>query len=344
MDKPLVSIIVPVYNCSEYITACIDSIIKGCRSDIEIILVDDGSTDNSGKICDEYSNRFSFVRCVHQNQSGVSCARNNGIAHASGTYVMFVDSDDFINNQLVDRLIEYIGHSDIAIAGYSLYDDKSDAVTNIFPCFYSEGSSTDLAGKIGSYINPPYLLGPCFKLFKLDIIQNNNIKFPRDISYCEDALFVFNYLRHIKSYVSIRNAGYYYRQHGSFTLSTSFRKDLFYCECLLNKAIESFLTDNNVESDDMLRKRLFKAFVHNLHKLSCTPIPLVEKTALIGLLVQDNQLDILFSQIPCSSLDDIISLEIVKDKSKTWLLYIMKIELKLRSIIKQILVQINYVH
>ena len=98
----MVSIIVPVYNVEEYLRECVDSILNQTYSDVEVILVDDGSTDQSGNICDEYAKMDSRIKVIHKKNGGVSAARNTGIGEASGEYLMFVDSDDAIHPELVE--------------------------------------------------------------------------------------------------------------------------------------------------------------------------------------------------------------------------------------------------
>ena len=103
---PLISIIVPVYNKKEYIKSCIDSLLKQTYKNIEIILVNDGSTDGSNIICDEYSGYCNIVQIYHKNNAGVSSARNFGIVKAKGEYICFIDADDIVANNYVERLYE----------------------------------------------------------------------------------------------------------------------------------------------------------------------------------------------------------------------------------------------
>lgn len=99
----MVSIIVPIYNAEQYISKCIESILAQTYRDFELILVDDGSTDMCGKICDEYAKQDSRVHVIHQENKGVSAARNAGISLAKGEYIMFVDSDDFITENMLEK-------------------------------------------------------------------------------------------------------------------------------------------------------------------------------------------------------------------------------------------------
>lgn len=117
IHKPVFSIIVPVYNVENYLNACVQSLINQTFSDIEIILVDDGSPDNCPAMCDTYAAADSRVHVVHQPNSGLSVARNTGLAHAAGSYVLFVDSDDIINLDTCQRLLPFVDKSADIIIG-----------------------------------------------------------------------------------------------------------------------------------------------------------------------------------------------------------------------------------
>lgn len=108
----MVSIIVPIYNVEQYIPKCIESILAQTYRDFELILVDDGSPDNCGKICDEYAKQDSRVHVIHQENKGVSAARNAGISLAKGEYIMLVDSDDFITENMLEKCMTVLQKAD----------------------------------------------------------------------------------------------------------------------------------------------------------------------------------------------------------------------------------------
>ena len=120
MNKPRISIVVPVYNVEEYLEECIESIIKQSYPNIQIILVDDGSTDSSGLICDKYAQNDSRIEVIHQNNAGVVEARKAGLKRTIGEYVGFVDGDDYIDENMYERLLEYAlqENVDIVHTGY----------------------------------------------------------------------------------------------------------------------------------------------------------------------------------------------------------------------------------
>lgn len=122
-----VSIVVPVYNVSQYLRVCIDSLINQTYPNCEIILVDDGSKDDSGEICDEYALKYSNINVLHKQNGGLSDARNSGLKMCTGEFVMFIDSDDYVSENLVERLIDKYKetNADIVICDYKdVWDDK----------------------------------------------------------------------------------------------------------------------------------------------------------------------------------------------------------------------------
>lgn len=124
-----ITIVIPVYNVEMYLKRCLDSIVPQCSlGDVEVLLIDDGSTDSSGTICDEYSSRYSFIRCLHQENAGLSASRNNGIKNAKGKYIMFVDSDDYIEQGCLSQFLDDINKTncDVLIGkSWMLFDDGS---------------------------------------------------------------------------------------------------------------------------------------------------------------------------------------------------------------------------
>ena len=112
---PTISVIVPVYNVEKYLRCCVDSILAQTFTDIEVLLVDDGSTDSSGAICDEYAQLDRRVRVFHKTNGGVSSARNLGLDEATGRWIMFVDSDDKVSPEICERLLEHVSEGSMSI-------------------------------------------------------------------------------------------------------------------------------------------------------------------------------------------------------------------------------------
>lgn len=126
MNEELISIVVPVYNVEKYVRRCLDSIINQSYKELEIILVDDGSTDNSSVICDEYKEKDNRIKVIHKKNGGLSEARNVGIDIANGKYIAFIDSDDYISNDYFEYLYKLLiyNEADIAVCDYQLFSNK----------------------------------------------------------------------------------------------------------------------------------------------------------------------------------------------------------------------------
>lgn len=205
MVFPKISVIVPVYNSEKYIRRCVDSILAQSFSDFELLLIDDGSLDRSGKICDEYAEIDSRIRVFHKSNGGVSSARNVGLDNAQGEWVTFVDSDDFVYDSYLDNYDVYnnVGF-DLITQGLRI-DKEFDGCSEFKFSF---------VGKRNNWLNEATrngTFGYCvIKLFKLEIIRTHNISFNTEICFQEDELFVLSYLSACNSIKSVLKVGYFY--------------------------------------------------------------------------------------------------------------------------------------
>lgn len=206
MDDKLVSIVIPVFNAQRYLSDCIKSAVSQLYSNVEVILINDGSTDDSGKICDEYALADERIRVFHKKNGGVSSARNFGMSVAKGEYVCFVDSDDFINEMYVKNLVTGLTEgSDLVISRLDFPNAPIRRLEN----------STAENEEIPLEICKQRLLtlsGPVCKLFKLDIVKSRGICFPEDVCMGEDGIFFTRYLNSISKMNVIDVCDYFYRQ------------------------------------------------------------------------------------------------------------------------------------
>lgn len=185
--KPKISIIIPVYNVEPYLSRCIESVLNQSFTDFELILINDGSTDNSGKICDEYAKKDTRIHVIHQSNQGVSATRNSGIRIAKGDFITFVDGDDYIERDLLQVLYELAidQNCDMAMCSYKLiYEDKTIDNENSHWKRYDKEVATELFFSDQQPFAPSYT---CGKLIKRDLSEN--VKFREDIFLMEDTLF-----------------------------------------------------------------------------------------------------------------------------------------------------------
>lgn len=222
---PLISVIIPVYKVEQYIEECLDSLLNQTFIDFEIILIDDGSPDNSGIICDEYAKKDSRIRVVHKQNGGAGAARNTGIDAAHGEYIAFVDSDDFCNkNYLYNFFTDSQVNEDLVIQGFHKYVREEQPGIDFKPAIY------DRNNLVGGILDNNLLSfgAPYCKLFRYDIIEKNNIRFSTKYSFGEDTYFFFSYLTHIRSIRMVNSKGYYYRcdHEGSLSMKNHDFNDL----------------------------------------------------------------------------------------------------------------------
>lgn len=267
MEK--ISIIVPVYNVEKYLGECIDSLINQTYKNIEIILVDDGSKDNSGCICDDYANQDSRIKVIHAPNGGVSLARNIGLDNASGEWITFVDSDDWLDLDFCQKLIEKSSQADIVFA--RMIRNFSDGKTsNFFETTLVNVANTpyDLqyiihdrihTEKNGQFVTDCIHGSVCRSLLKRSIIEENNIRFMVGVKALEDRLFIMKYLSLCKVGALVDEYLYHYRcVLTSATQKPVYRKELFEeRKFLLEKELEIIL--NNPSLPIKENKRLAQA-------------------------------------------------------------------------------------
>lgn len=207
----MVSVIIPVYNTEKYLIRCIESIIHQTYKEIEIILIDDGSTDKSFEICRKYSDTFDNIKAIHIENHGVAFARNCGIDLSIGDYIQFVDSDDYIEPNMIQKLLEEQENrkTDIVLCGY--YREKSGNDTTLIIPNEFNYSFNEFDRVIGFWCFDPIIGSPCNKLFNAQILKIKNIHFREGMNYGEDFCFCMEYYKHIEKYSAIPEALYHYR-------------------------------------------------------------------------------------------------------------------------------------
>lgn len=206
MMEPFVSIIIPVYNAEKTLEYCVESVRCQMFADFEVILVDDGSSDNTSTICDKLSLGDIRVKVVHQVNSGVSHARNRGIEEATGKWLYFMDSDDWIEPCYLDNFVRHIADNDIVIQGYQ-YDGERQGIVR-YKEFVSE-SSEEVIGHL--FEVKASLVGVNWdKLYKKDIITRCHLRFNSEIHFAEDTIFFLEYLGYVKRIGVQSTIGYHY--------------------------------------------------------------------------------------------------------------------------------------
>jgi len=243
---PLVSIIIPVYNVEKYLRQCLNSVVGQDYENIEVILINDGSPDNSDEICSEFSTKYQCFRYFVNKNQGLSATRNFGIKVSTGEYLFFLDSDDYLAEDCISTLVKSAVTGKLVVTGYHLNYQRPDGI--LAPEQYS-GEYDDLV----SYLHDFYkYFATKFnfvwgKLYKRSIIVENNIVFMQGVSLVEDVLFNLNYYSFCQTgIILLHEKGYYYRQSDSSTLSKRFDRRMFDWNELAYCEIRDFLISHSV--------------------------------------------------------------------------------------------------
>lgn len=292
-----ISIIVPVYQVEKYISECIESILAQTFTDFELILVDDGSTDNSGKICDEYAEKDKRIRVFHQKNYGVSAARNNGIANASGNYICFVDADDRVENTMLRHCISCIKENDADILrhghitelwkdGKCVNQEKVSA-----PAFAKALTHIEIAEKMEQFWQNCSNYAVNY-FFKKELIEN--IEFP-NIKVSEDHIFVLEALGKCEKICFLSEEPYHYcMRMGS--CSNRWQETGIECQLNMVSACHSFMENFGIKGQE--KTKLLSNLVLNTYSyaiyLLCFPecsLSFKEKSLKIASVRKALQLD-----------------------------------------------------
>lgn len=228
MDLPIISIVIPVFNSEQYLNSCVNSVLKQTFSSLELILVNDGSTDSSLEKCKAFALTDARVNVIDQSNKGVSSARNAGINMARGTYIMFVDSDDTIDLSICEKLYSKMQENnfDLALCGYSFITNKGNGKNHqlfILPEIHDICNSNSFQKTYRGLFNKKIYLSCCGKLFKTEILKEHAIFFDENLKLGEDLVFLQEYFKAIKTLsIGITNKSLYnYYIHSNNSLSKS---------------------------------------------------------------------------------------------------------------------------
>lgn len=244
MLSPQISVIVPVYNTGKYLHRCIDSILVQTFTDFELLLIDDGSKDGSGEICDEYAQKDSRVRVFHKENGGVSSARNFGLDNVRGKWVTFCDSDDWVKPAWLQTFMIYGDEYDLVVQGF---ETSYEFIQNskLHGILY-EGNIK--SGLLELFRNN--CLGYLWvKRFKVSIIQKNHLRFDCNIRLQEDELFLLSYAQYCDKMLSSSYYHYYYYPCYENKYKDEHKNNGFYMtETLLKKSLELYGSCNDLVS------------------------------------------------------------------------------------------------
>lgn len=332
-----ISVIIPVYNVEQYLSQCIDSVISQTYKNLEIILVNDGSQDRSGRICDDYAEKDLRIRVLHQKNSGVSVARNAGISIAIGQYITFVDSDDWILPEMYENMMNCVKDSspidvvmcDTAVVSKTskhevsekiragLYT-KQEIVTELYPTLLA----TEDFGKIP-------IISACTCLIQRDLVLKNDIYFDPSLKFSEDYLYMAKLMLHANSYCYLK--GQYFYNYRQYEVSRSKKFDLAWWPTLLDlhDKLDLLLADSKEYN---FQKQLDLQLVHSSLLVSgniskTETIYFSEKLKLLREVFANHELGLAFSRLDFKkqSTSQKIVLRLIKHKTAVGYLSYVKL-------------------
>lgn len=327
-----VSIIIPVYNTSAFIEQCLSSIFCQTFQDFEIIIVNDGSSDNSLELCEKYQFVHDNVRLINQLNQGVSSARNIGISVAKGTWVTFIDSDDWIHSDYLASLVKFTTDDyDIVMSGLNYFEDKTNRQLGHERITENTSFKLNAPEDCFAAIQLPLITSPVSKLYRRSVLINSHLQFDPTLSYAEDRDFNLRFLRHCRKIVTTSYIGYQYRKAVNGSLSSkqdyiNFLKiDLAYWSKL-----KSFLDDKHCISESTLAylaKRLFNFYNDRFTQVfSCPKYNNRIKLSILRSYIKEEQF-IWLTRHLCSSNSSLLTNLIYQSRNR----YILYIYLKLVS-------------
>lgn len=274
-----ISIIIPIYNGEKYLEKCLESISNQTYPELEVILVNDGSTDTSKEICEKWARKDCRFNLYNNENQGVSSSRNFGIKQATGEYITFVDCDDFLAKDALEILLQTASQGyDLIIANHARYYDEQNVTLNVdIPTReYNKKEFLDTFWKLydSFVINSPW-----GKLYKKEILQSKKIEFPTDYELGEDLIFNLQYIEKSNTFYTINQNLYYYRDTTD-SLTTKYNENYLKIQLELNRYIEDFLIRNNAcdkESQEKLKKDVSNIIISSVQNLFLPSCPLNNK-------------------------------------------------------------------
>lgn len=294
-----ISVIVPIYNVEKYLKQCIDSLLNQTLKDIEIVLVDDGTKDNSGKIADEYKSKFDNIKVIHQENGGLGPARNTGIDNATGEYIAFVDGDDWVQSDMYEKLYKIAKKTDcdIVVSGHCDYKNGVPIVTKKHPLSGQTFSSREEINRIrkslfGHYPGDKeveaFPMSVCMSLYRKDVIDRFNLRFRKILS--EDTIFNIAAYSCAKKISFAPYTDYCYRkeEQASITKSLSPNKKIQFKDFLI--ALRDLALEEDLECQIRAKRMAIDYCRFYVGIVAGTDLDIKEKKKYIREFVEDQEI------------------------------------------------------
>lgn len=256
-----VTVVIPVYNTKKYLEKCVDSITGQTFQNIEILLIDDGSTDGSAELCDELGEKDDRIRVIHKQNGGAATARNLGIDVAKGEYIMFIDSDDWLDTEAIEMLVEHADENNVDVIRFGYvreFGDKKLVKRNTFleERVYSEYECLNVCRQIlgltGDELAHPenmnYLASCAFNMYRTELLKESGVKFIplQEIGSFEDGLFNFCVFMYVKQFEFIDKPYYHYRKTNETSFTARYRYNYLNKQLILYERLKSEIKAKNM--------------------------------------------------------------------------------------------------
>lgn len=268
-NTPQVSIIIPCYNIANHVGKCIDSILAQTYKNFELLLINDGSTDSTGKICDEYALRVSKLRVFHIENGGASAARNLGIDQAIGVLTLFIDGDDYIKEDYISQLLKNYEEANWPICGMvNVRDNIPTNNTKFKKLLQIHNENRIEKNNFMDLLAYHSFSSPCARIYSVAIIRERKIRFDENVSYQEDLLFNLEYAKYVKYVKLVDYFGYCYVEHKDSSTGR-FHKNFKQRERLLKELlIYSIGQDNERVLQEFIFQTAMREISNTMHKKS----------------------------------------------------------------------------
>lgn len=249
MTNPKISFIVPVFNFENYISKCIESIVNQNCDEIEVLIIDDGSTDATGDVCDALAKNDHRIKVVHKQNNGVSAARNTGLEIARGEYVVFVDGDDYLARDFSDYMLQLVlrSNSDFGVSLNCFCNKNEEQIREDHTRVIQSEEA------VGLLLSPRVIVGSWNKIYKRSMLVKNNLKFSEDLFYGEGLRFIVQVAKYAATVAVGERKVYYYRRNNFDSATSKFNIKNFYNGWKALEMIDGDLSDRSASVDIILK-------------------------------------------------------------------------------------------
>ena len=261
---PQISIIIPCFNIDKHLSNCIESVISQTYESFELLLINDGSIDDTGKICDAYAKKETRLRVFHIENGGASAARNLGIEQAVGTLFLFIDGDDYIKEDYVSQLLKNYNNSNWPICGMvNVRDGIPTNNTNFQELLQIHDNKRIEKNNFMDLLSYYSFSSPCARIYSASIIHKNKIRFDENVSYQEDLLFNLEYAKYVDSAYLVDYFGYCYVEHKNSSTGR-YHKNFKQRERLL---MELLIYSNSLNDKRVLQEFIFQTAMREISNI-----------------------------------------------------------------------------